>query len=101
MGYKMVGCGGARSYAPLTYLLTSVLEYSFHIEAIGSTCFIVRTPFEIIGQLSRPTVVYHPWVALIDCILRSNKYERDLLNVSVLGHLRIIIVDGVEGGLIF
>ena len=46
----------------------TVLEYSFHIEAIGSTCFIVRAPFEIIGQLSRPTVVYHPWVALIDCI---------------------------------
>ena len=50
-GYKMVGCGGARSYTPLTYLLTiwtkfklrltplptqlTVLEYSFHIEAIG------------------------------------------------------------------
>ena len=31
----------------------------------------------------------------------ADKDDRDLLDVSVLGHLGVVVVDGVEGGLIF
>ena len=32
--------------------------------------------------------------------LRPNQYEGDLLDVAELGHLGVVVVDGVEGGLI-
>ena len=32
--------------------------------------------------------------------MSANKNDRDLLDVPVLGHLGIVIVDGVEGGLV-
>ena len=33
--------------------------------------------------------------------LSSNQDERDVLNISILGHLGVIVVDGVERGFIF
>ena len=33
--------------------------------------------------------------------LSANQYERNVLDISILGHLGVVIVDGVEGGLIF
>ena len=32
--------------------------------------------------------------------MSANKNDRDLLDVPVLGHLSIVVVDGVEGGLV-
>ena len=33
--------------------------------------------------------------------LSSNQDERDVLNISILGHLGVIVVDGVERSFIF
>ena len=32
--------------------------------------------------------------------MSADKDDRDLLDVSVLGHLGVVVVDGVEGGLV-
>ena len=33
--------------------------------------------------------------------LSANQYEGDVLDISILGHLGVVIVDGVERGLVF
>ena len=33
--------------------------------------------------------------------LSANQYERNVLDISILGHLGVVIVDGVERGLVF
>merc|ERR1719180_315182 len=99
---KMSWCGWSGSCsAGHTDLLTRVLENTFHIQAISSTGLVVSTPFEIICQLSGSTVVNYPRVALVASVLSANQYEGDVLDISILGHLGVVIVDGVERGLIF
>ena len=49
-------------------LTLTILEHSLHVQTIGCTCFIVRTPLEIIGQLPSSGVLDYTRMTLVDCI---------------------------------
>ena len=49
-------------------LTLTILEHSLHVQTIGCTGFIVRTPLEIIGQLPRSGVLDYTRMTLVDCI---------------------------------
>lgn len=80
--------------------LTCILEDTLHIKTIGCTGLIVRTTLQIVSQLASSGVVYHSWVVLADGILRADQDEGDVGRVPEVGHLGVVVVDGVERRLV-
>lgn len=49
----------------------TVLENPFYVQAVSSTSFIIRAPFEIIGQLSGSRIVDDSRVTFAYCIWKK------------------------------
>ena len=98
-GCVMIGGSWPRVFA-LGQFLASVLKNPFDIQAVSGTSLVIGTSFQVIGQLSGPGVVDDSWVIFTDGVLRSHQNERYLVHVSILRHFGVIIVDGVEAGLV-
>lgn len=72
----------------------------FHIKAVSGAGFIIRASLEVGRQLPGSSVVYDSGVVLTNAILGSDEYEWDFGGVPVMGHLGVVVVDGVEGRLV-